>query len=164
MGYIPHFGLYSIFFWVMGYIQFGLYSIWVVYPILFFRGMGYLIKKPPLLAGPFILGNDIEHFYLIIYVKINNCIILHIPRFFFLLYLWNGQIFLFFDTPPWSFTSPLHLFRKFCVRKPKFDKVSEIFALDCYWVVGFYWGNKSVDNWLVIFFSCKSSKHSVPNY
>ena len=34
MGYIPHFGLYSIFFWVMGYIQFGLYSIWVVYPIL----------------------------------------------------------------------------------------------------------------------------------
>ena len=29
MGYIPHFGLYSIFFWVMGYIQFGLYSIWV---------------------------------------------------------------------------------------------------------------------------------------
>ena len=36
MGYIPHFGLYSIFFWVMGYIQFGLYSIWVVYPILIF--------------------------------------------------------------------------------------------------------------------------------
>ena len=34
MGCIPHFGLYSIFFWVMGYIQFGLYSIWVVYPIL----------------------------------------------------------------------------------------------------------------------------------
>ena len=34
MGYIPHFGLYSIFFWVMGYIHFGLYSIWVVYPIL----------------------------------------------------------------------------------------------------------------------------------
>ena len=34
MGCIPHFGLYSIFFLVMGYIQFGLYSIWVVYPIL----------------------------------------------------------------------------------------------------------------------------------
>ena len=40
MGCIPHFGLYSIFFWVMGYIQFGLYSIWVVYPILKFYTLG----------------------------------------------------------------------------------------------------------------------------